>query len=115
MDRVGQSGINFSPSIDRAAEDIEDPSQSGLANRHLNRRTSGVRGYSALQPVRSIHGNGPNNLIAQVALHFENEIFVIFSTYCDGVVNLRKVPWWELAVHHGPLNFNYPTGRFFHT
>jgi hypothetical protein len=74
-----------------------------------------MRGYSALQSVRSIHGNGANHLIAQVALHLEDEIFLIFSTYCDGVVNLREMPWRELAVHHGPLNFDYPTGRFFHT
>jgi hypothetical protein len=74
-----------------------------------------MRGYSALQPVRGIHSNGSNNLLAQVPLHFEDEILVTFSTHCDGVGNLGEMPLWELAVHHGPLNFDYPTGRFFHT
>ncbi len=76
--------------IDRTTEHVEDASQRRRPDRHADRRAGGVSGHAALQAVGRIHRDRAHAAVAQVHLHFQDQILVAFARHADRVVDVRQ-------------------------
>src|SRR3954470_17805007 len=60
--------------VDRVAEQVEDAAERDVAQRHRD-RAAGVDDLgAALEPVRRVHGDGADAVVAQVLLHLDDQL-----------------------------------------
>jgi len=69
--------------------------------------------HAALQAVGGLHGDGAHSVLAQVLLHFGDDVDLLaldVGLDLQGVVDRRQVPALELDVDHGADDLHNATG-----
>ena len=104
MNRVAFDLVERGTFVHRFADDVENPSQRGLADRHGDDVTSVTHGHPADQPFGAVHGDAADRALAQVLRDFEDQV-PLFVTDCrvgnlQGIVDRRQGAVFELDVHH---------------
>ena len=69
VDRPAFVGLDRRVRVDRLTEHVEDSSQRGLPDRHGDRCTSVDHVDAARDPVRRIHGDGADAVVAEMLLN----------------------------------------------
>ena len=76
-----------------------------VAHRNGNTRTGGLHFHAAAKTVRRAHGNGTDDAVTELLLHFKGQAclgqgigLVLFKD--EGVVNLRHFVAGEFNIHH---------------
>jgi hypothetical protein len=98
VNRITGCGLDFAPTVDRDAEDVEHTAERGFADRDGDRAPGGASGHPSLQAVGGVHRHRAHLAIAQVALHFEHQRRLVRPVQLDGIVDLRQFPQREFAV-----------------
>ena len=62
--------------IDRLTEYVHDTTEGFSANRDFNRRAAVNSNHATLGAISCTHGNGSNNAVAKLLLHFKNQVHV---------------------------------------
>ena len=94
-------GLDRPESVDRLADEIENPSQRGLAHRHVHRRAGIDALHAADHAVGVAQGHAADPAAAEVLLHFAGQIeldSLLIALDLDGVVNRRQLIFGKLDV-----------------
>ncbi len=60
--------------VDLLADDVPEPAERGVADGHADRRARVDDVGAAREPIRRVHGDGAHAVVAQVLLHFGDEV-----------------------------------------
>ena len=104
--------------VHRAAHHVEHPAQAGFTHRHHDLLAGILDGHAAYQTVGDVHGDGPNNIVAQMLGHLDDQIVLLVT---DGRVadrqrrvNRRQIALFELHVDDRAHHLRYPSNIFSH-
>ena len=67
-------GVDRAAAVDRLAEQVEDPAERFLADRHLHRLAGVDDLHAAHQAVGRAEGDAADAVAAQVLLHFAGQV-----------------------------------------
>ena len=106
VDRKRSAAVKFAHTVDDVPRHVHYPSPYLGADRHGDRGGSVGHFHTALESVRTVHGDGPDGVFSYVLLDFEDEFFPIlfpdgqcivyaWQGFCD--IFSRNV---EVYVHH---------------
>ena len=89
--------------IDRLAEHVHHAAERAGADRHLNRMAEIGRLHASLHAVGRLHGDGAHAVLAEVLLHFGDDVERRRAAGAVGddperVVDFRQVAGFELDV-----------------
>jgi hypothetical protein len=109
VDRTTLIGIDRACLIDRATQYVHDTAQCACTDGHADLCTGGLELHTATQTVGRSHGNGTDNAVTQLLLHFQSQ-----TCLCGGicfidnqcVIHLGHLIAWELNVNHGTDTLN---------
>ena len=88
VDRQVLGGVSIGPALVlRLAEHVHDAAQRAGAHRHADALARARDGEAAAQTLRSAHGDGPHDAVAELLLHLERQVPVI---ELERVVDLRE-------------------------
>ena len=111
MDFATFFGADFTAIVDRAAEHVHDAAEGLGTDGHGDAAAGALDLHAALEAFRRAHGNGTDNAVAKLLLHFEGQAtfgqgiaFILFED--ESFVNLRHRVAGELNVHHSADNLN---------
>jgi len=96
VDRPTLLPLDRAELVDRLAEQVEDPSQRLIADRHRD-RTAGIdHRVAALESVGGVHRHGPHPVVAEVLLDLADQVHrptavALGHLDLDRVVNLRQI------------------------
>ncbi len=88
-------------SIDRIAEQIEDPAQRFQADGHVHRLAGIDDVHAAIEPLGGPERDGAHAIAAEVLLHFAGDLeldALVFLLDLEGVIDFGKMPLLELGV-----------------
>ena len=100
---IGQRscGSDRPAAVDRVAQQVEDPAQRLLADRHAHRAAGIDHRHAAHQAVGRAQGHAAHPVAAQVLLHLAGQVdldALDLAVDPQGVVNVRQMPFVELGV-----------------
>ncbi len=73
VDRPALLALHLAALVDRLAEQVEDPAQRLLADRHGDRRAGVGHLVAPLDAVGRVHGDRTHALVAEVLLHLADQ------------------------------------------
>ena len=117
VDGVVLFSVNRAQFVNGATDDVQDTANGGLANGNHDRVPGVDRVHAADKAFSGVHGDGTNDVVAQVLRNLTDEagsIAIVRVGYLQGGEDTRQVAVAELYVHNGADNLNDFTDVFAH-
>ena len=117
VDGIVLFSVNGAQFIHGATDNVEDAAHGGLAHGHHDGLTGVNRFHAAHQTFGGVHGDGANNVVAQVLCNFTDQVGgvgVVRIFDLQGGEDIRQVAVGELNVHNSADNLDDFTDVFAH-
>ncbi len=114
VDRPALRRVDRPAAVDRVAQQVEDPAERLLADRHAHRAAGVEHGHAAHQAVGRAQRHAPHAVAAQVLLHLAGQVDLDplgFALDLQGVVDVGQMPFVELGVEGRADHLGNASGR----
>ena len=110
VDRVAAIAFHGALAVDRLADDVEEPAERRLADRHGDRPAGGDRLHPAAQAVGRGHRDRAHPVVSEVLLHLGDHFAAVLALDDERVVDLGEVALFELDVEDRADDLDDPSG-----
>ena len=120
MDRKFSLPVQFSESVNRISDDIENSSANLRSCRYFNRMECTDSLHSSCQTIRRVHRHCSDGILANMLLNFHDQFFAILSFDGQCIMDFRKVVLFfrlrqvEMHIYDRSDNLRYMSYNVWH-